>query len=125
MKNESIKSSLKVASNILLFVALTLLVFTVWKENFYLAVATIALSVVSIAVSVFSYEKIDSKIFLKELNIYFFLVCIVISISKLISNQMLFYIGLVLFVLLIVLYFIPIFVEEKEDKKSKKSNSKK
>lgn len=121
MKNNTIKSSLKIAANILLFITLALMVVTVWLENLFLGVATISISVLSILVCIFSADEINVKSFWKDLNIYFFVVAIIIGLSIVLANKILFYIGIVLFVLVILLFLIPMFVSEKEEgKKNKK-----
>lgn len=125
MNKSMLKSSLKIASNILLFLSLTLMVLTVWLENFYVAVAAISISGLGVLVSLFSNEKIGLKMFTKDLNLYFFIVGILVSVSVIIASQVLFYVGLVFFVLMIFLYLIPLFVTEKEDKPSKNKKGKK
>lgn len=125
MNKSVLKSSLKVTSNILLFLSLALMVVTVWLENFYVAVAAISVSGLGIIVSLFSNEGISLKIFTKDLNLYFFIVSIIISVSVIVANKTLFYVGLVLFLLMIFLYLIPLFVTEKEDKPSKNKKNKK
>lgn len=124
MDKTALKQALKFAAGLLLFVSLTLMVLTVWLEDFYLAIGTIVVSVISLAVTVLSAEKFDIKVIWKDLNIYFYLVSIIICLSVTITSQILFYIGLVLFICVILLYFIPLFVVENEDKKNKKSNKK-
>ena len=125
MNKSMLKSSLKIASNILLFLSLTLMVLTVWLENFYVAVAAISISGLGVLVSFFSNEKIGLKMFTKDLNLYFFIIGILVSVSVIIASQVLFYVGLVFFVLMIFLYLIPLFVTEKEDKPSKNKKGKK
>ena len=125
MNKSVLKSSLKVASNILLFLSLALMVVTVWLENFYVAVAAIAISGVGVLVSLFSNEGINLKMFTKDLNLYFFIVSIIISVSVIVANQTLFYVGLVLFLLMIFLYLIPLFVTEKEEKQTTKKGKNK
>ncbi len=120
MNKNLMKKTFNVAANVLLIVALAVMVIAVYLQNFYLAVGTIALSALCIVISVFAAEKMKISVILKDLNIYFFLVCIVVSVSVVIDNQLIFYVGLVLFILMILLYFIPMFVTEKEDKKNKK-----
>ncbi len=120
MKDNTIKSGLKIASNILLFITLALMVITVWLENLYLGIATVSISVLSILVSIFSADELNVKHFWKDLNIYFFIVAIVIGLSMIIGNKILFYIGIVLFVLVILLFLIPMFVSEKEENKKNK-----
>lgn len=125
MDKTALKKALKFAAGLLLFVSLGLMVLTVWLENFYLSIGSIVVSVVSLAVTILSAEKFDIKEIWKDLNIYFFLVSIVVCLSVTISSQILFYVGLVLFIFVILLYFIPLFVVENEDKKNKKSMKKK
>lgn len=125
MDKTALKKALKFAAGLLLFVSLGLMVLTVWLENFYLSIGSIVVSVVSLAVTILSAEKFDIKEIWKDLNIYFFLVSIVVCLSVTISSQILFYVGLVLFIFVILLYFIPLFVVENEDKKNKKSLKKK
>lgn len=120
MDKKAIKSTFKIASSILLFVGLALMVLTVWLENYYLSIGTIVVSVISIVITVLSVEKVTMKEIFKDINLYFYVVCIVLALSVTITNKMLFYVGLVLFILVIFLYFIPLFVEEKEDKKKGK-----
>lgn len=117
MNKQTLKSSLKLTSNLILFLSLLLMVLTVWLENFYLGVAAISISVVGIIASVLSNEGI--RILTKDLNLYFFVVAIIISVATITSNKILFYIGLVLFLLMVLLYLIPLFVTEKEDKPAK------
>lgn len=125
MDKTALKKALKFAAGLLLFLSLGLMVLTVWLEDFYLSIGSIVVSVVSLAVTILSAEKFDIKEIWKDLNIYFFLVSIVVCLSVTISSQILFYIGLVLFIFVILLYFIPLFVVENEDKKNKKSMKKK
>ena len=125
MDKTALKKALKFAAGLLLFLSLGLMVITVWLEDFYLSIGSIVVSVVSLAVTILSAEKFDIKEIWKDLNIYFFLVSIVVCLSVTISSQILFYIGLVLFIFVILLYFIPLFVVENEDKKNKKSMKKK
>ena len=125
MDKTALKKALKFAAGLLLFLSLGLMVLTVWLEDFYLSIGSIVVSVVSLAVTILSAEKFDIKEIWKDLNIYFILVSIVVCLSVTISSQILFYIGLVLFIFVILLYFIPLFVAENEDKKNKKSMKKK
>lgn len=120
MDKKLIKPSLKMVSNVLLFISLGLMVLNVWLENeYYISVAAIAISVVGLLVTLFSHDGPFLKIFVKELNIYFFVVCLIVGLSVILDAKVLFYIGMVLFILVIVLYLIPLFVTEKEDKKQK------
>ena len=120
MDKKLIKPSLKMVSNVLLFISLGLMVLNVWLENeYYISVAAIAISVVGLLVTLFSHDGPFLKIFVKELNIYFFVVCLIVGFSVILDAKVLFYIGMVLFILVIVLYLIPLFVAEKEDKKLK------
>ena len=125
MNKSLLKNSFKAASNVLLMITLALMVVAVYLENFYISVGGITLSVVSIAVTVLSVDEFTFKSIFKELNMYFFVVAIVVNLSVMLSQKVLFYVGLVLFILMILLYFIPMFFEEKEDKKGKKANKKK
>ena len=125
MNKSLLKNSFKAASNVLLMITLALMVVAVYLENFYISVGGITLSVVSIAVTVLSVDEFTFKSIFKELNMYFSVVAIVVNLSVMLSQKVLFYVGLVLFILMILLYFIPMFFEEKEDKKGKKANKKK
>ena len=118
--NQTFKNSLKMSSNILLLVTLALMAVTAWTDEFYLSIATISLSVVSIVVTVLSVDKMTFSNVIKEINNYFFIVTILIALSVTLTSQILFYIGLVLFIMVIFLYFIPMFVKEKEEKKKGK-----
>jgi len=125
MNKSVLKNSFKAASNVLLMISLALMVVAVYLENFYISVGGIVLSVASIAVTVLSANEFTFKSIFKELNMYFFVVAIVVNLSVMLNEKVLFYVGLVLFILMILLYFIPMFFEEKEDKKGKKANKKK
>lgn len=124
MNKSVLKNSFKAASNILLMISLALMVVAVYLENFYLSVGGIALSVVSIVVTILSAEDFSVKSIFKELNMYFFIVAIIVNLSVLLNEKVLFYVGLVLFILMILLYFIPMFFEEKEDNEQNKKNNK-
>lgn len=119
MNKEALKSSFKITSNVLLFLSLILQVLSVGIEEyeFYFSVAAIATCVIGILVTLLRGEGI--KILTKDLNLYCFVVVIVLSIATIIGNRTLFFIGVVLFILMILLYLIPLFVTEKEDKTSK------
>lgn len=122
MNKSLVKSSLKIVSNVLLFISLALMVINVWLEKeYYVSFAAITISVVGVLVTLFSNDGPFLNVFVKELNLYFFIVCIIIGFAVMLSIKVLFYIGMVLFILMIVLYLIPLFVTEKEDKKAKKS----
>ena len=120
MNKNLLKKSCNVAANVLLIVALAVMVVAVYLQNYYLALATITLSALCIVISVLGAEEMKLSKILKDLNIYFFIVCIVVCVSVIVNSQLVFYIGLVLFILMILLYFIPMFITEKEDKKKKK-----
>lgn len=120
MNKKTIESTFKFASNLLLFIGLILMVLTVWLENYYLSIATIVVCVISMVITILGAEKPKIKEALKDINLYFYVVCIILSLSVTISSKILFYIGLVLFILVIFLYFIPMFVNEKEDSKKLK-----
>ncbi len=124
MNKSVLKNSFKAASNILLMISLALMVVAVYLENFYLSVGGIALSVVSIIVTILSADSFSLKSIFKELNMYFFIVAIIVNLSVLLNEKVLFYVGLVLFILMILLYFIPMFFEEKEDNEQNKKNNK-
>lgn len=120
MNKNVLKETFKVASNILLILSLGLMVVAVYLENFYLSLGGIVLSAVSIIITALSANELSLKGILKELNLYFFLVSVIVNLSVILNEKVLFYVGLVLFILMILLYFIPMFFEEKEDKKNKK-----
>ena len=116
MNKSLVKSSLKIVSNVLLFISLALMVINVWLEKeYYVSFAAITISVVGVLVTLFSNDGPFLNVFVKELNLYFFIVCIIIGFAVMLSIKVLFYIGMVLFILMIVLYLIPLFVTEKED----------
>ena len=126
MDKSLVKSSLKIVSNVLLFISLALMVLNVWLEKeYYISIIAITISIVGLLVTLFSHEGPFLKVFVKELNLYFFVVCIIIGISVMSAIKTLFYIGMVLFILMIVLYLIPLFVAEKEDKNNKKAKKNK
>ena len=77
--NQTFKNSLKMSSNILLLVTLALMAVTAWTDEFYLSIATISLSVVSIVVTVLSVDKMTFSNVIKEINNYFFIVTILIA----------------------------------------------
>ena len=94
MDKKLIKPSLKMVSNVLLFISLGLMVLNVWLENeYYISVAAIAISVVGLLVTLFSHDGPFLKIFVKELNIYFFVVCLIVGFSVILNAKVLFYIG--------------------------------
>jgi len=109
MNKSVLKNSFKAASNVLLMISLALMVVAVYLENFYISVGGIVLSVASIAVTVLSANEFTFKSIFKELNMYFFVVAIVVNLSVMLNEKVLFYVGLVLFILMILLYFIHIF----------------
>ena len=107
MDKKLIKPSLKMVSNVLLFISLGLMVLNVWLENeYYISVAAIAISVVGLLVTLFSHDGPFLKIFVKELNIYFFVVCLIVGFSVILDAKVLFYIGMVLFILVIEYLFL-------------------
>ena len=124
MNKNVLKNTFKAASNVLLMIALGLMVVSVYLENFYLSFGGIVLSAVSIVITILSADELKAKSIFKELNLYFFLVAIVVNLSVILNEKVLFYVGLVLFILMILLYFIPMFFEEKEEKKIKKGKKK-
>lgn len=120
MEKKSNISTFKVASNALLFIGLILMVVTVWLENYYLSVGTIVVCAISLIITILGANKPKIIEALKDINLYFFVVCIVLSLSVTMANKILFYVGIVLFILVLFLYFIPMFVNEKEDNKKNK-----
>ena len=75
MNKNLLKKSCNVAANVLLIVALAVMVVAVYLQNYYLALATITLSVLCIVISVLGAEEMKLSKILKDLNIYFFIVC--------------------------------------------------
>ena len=118
--NKNFKNSFKVASNILLMICLILMVVTVWLDQFYLSIVLISLSLASIFVTLLSLDGFNLHSLTKELNTYFFIVTIIVALSVTLTNQIIFYVGLALFILMILLYIIPAFFEEKEDRRKRK-----
>ncbi len=125
-EKSSVQNMLSMISNITLIVVASLMVLGVWLqyENYVnvIAYACITMSVIGIVVSVLETKK-PIEVF-KQLNIYAFLVVIVIAISIILSSRILLYIGLALFGLTLILFMVPIVGEKlsknKEDGKSKK-----
>ena len=74
MDKKVLRASFKITSNVFLFVGLLCMVLTVWLEHYYLAIGTILTAVLGILVSLFSNEKANLKDFIKDLNVYFFIV---------------------------------------------------
>lgn len=111
MEQNTFKKSLKLASNILLIATLVLMVFALRMEHYYLAIATIAASAISIAITILANENIETAA--KDLNIYFFVVSTILALSVTLALQILYYIGLILFILMAILYLIPLFASEK------------
>ena len=98
MEQNTFKKTLKLASNILLIANLVLMVFALRMEHYYLAVATIASSALSIVITALGHEKIEDAA--KNLNIYFFVVSVILALSVTIPSQILYYIGLILFMII-------------------------
>ena len=100
MNKNVLKNTFKAASNVLLMIALGLMVVSVYLENFYLSFGGIVLSAVSIVITILSADELKAKSIFKELNLYFFLVAIVVNLSVILNEKVLFYVGLVLFILM-------------------------
>ena len=115
MDKNTFKKSLAITSNVLLIVNLILMLLCAWQEYFYLSIFTISLSIIGIVITLLSASEYTPKTMFKELNTYFFVVSILVCLSVVLLNKVLFYVGVALFVLMILLYFIPLFINEKED----------
>ena len=114
MKKE-FKEILKVSSDVMLYVASITLVVTLWFDNIILASAAICMSVLAIVCFILSLEEIKASNVFKDINTYYFPLLILIGISRIISSDNLFRIGLALFVLLTLVYAFFAFLK-KEDK---------
>lgn len=114
------KKIFKTSSDVMIYVISIILILTVWLESKLLGVCVITMSLISIALSVLSNEKISFKDIITDINIYYFIVAIVLALSKVLMLENLFYIGLVLFVIVLVLYIIFMIIFKSKDDKNKK-----
>lgn len=119
MKKE-FKGILKITSDVLLYLTSILLVITLWLENNIIASASISMSVIALILLFASLEKFNLKLF-ADVNLYYFIILIVLGISRIVGSDILFRIGLVLFVLLILVYFCLIFFKKGMMKNGKKN----
>ncbi len=120
---KTLKESCKFAINILLFVNFIVLILAVWLDLNILAIMAITLGALSIGVSMMAAEEFKFKIIVKDLNIYFFLVAIIIGISVIMVESWLLYIGLALFFLVLLFYAITILFDDKNAKETKKQTN--
>lgn len=120
MKTE-LKKVFKITSDVLLYLTSILLVVTLWLENNIIASASICMSLIAIVLLIISIEKFDVKKIFSDINVYYFIVLIVLGISRIIGSDILFRVGLVLFVVLILVYFGIIFLKKGVKKGEKKS----
>lgn len=134
MKKE-FKEILKLSSNAILYVASIILVASLWIENNILGTTVIALSVISIVLFAISCET--KKDVFKEINVYYFVILILLGISRILDSQTLFNIAIALFVILLLVYIFFTFIKKdtkeedtkkeltKEVKKNENSKGKK
>lgn len=109
MKKE-FKEILKLSSNAMLYVASIILVASLWIENNILGTTVIALSVISIALFAISCET--KKDVFKEINVYYFVILILLGISRILDSQTLFNIAIALFVILLLVYIFFTFIKK-------------
>lgn len=134
MKKE-FKEILKLSSNAILYVASIILVASLWIENNILGTTVITLSVISIVLFAISCET--KKDVFKEINVYYFVILILLGISRILDSQTLFNIAIALFVILLLVYIFFTFIKKdtkeedtkkeltKEVKKNENSKGKK
>ncbi len=118
--NKDFKKTLQIANNILLYVVSILLLLSVWLELTIFHFATISMAVLSLIISVISKDEIKPKFIFSDMNLYYFLVTIIIAISKVINSNKLFYVGIGLFAIVLVLYIIFTFIINQDKKKDNK-----
>ena len=97
MKKE-FKEILKVSSDVMLYVASITLVITLWFNNSILASAAIFMSVLAIICFIISLEKICLSNIFKDISVYYFSILILLGLSRLIDNENLLRIGLLILV---------------------------
>ena len=87
-----------------------LLLLSVWLELTIFHYATISMAVLSLVISVICKDEIKPKFIFSDMNLYYFIVTIIIAISKIINSNKLFYVGIGLFAIVLVLYIIFTFI---------------
>lgn len=117
MKKE-FKQILKLSSNAMLYVASIILVASLWIENNILGTTVVAMSVIAIVLFALSSEEI--KDMFKEINVYYFVVLILLGISRILDSQTLFNVALAIFVILLLVYIFFTFI--KKDNKDEVKN---
>ena len=117
MKKE-FKQILKLSSNAMLYVASIILVASLWIENNILGTTVVAMSVIAIVLFALSSEAI--KDIFKEINVYYFVVLILLGISRILDSQTLFNVAIAIFVILLLVYIFFTFI--KKDNKAEVKN---
>lgn len=117
MKKE-FKQILKLSSNAMLYVASIILVASLWIENNILGTTVVAMSVIAIVLFALSSEAI--KDIFKEINVYYFVVLILLGISRILDSQTLFNVAIAIFVILLLVYIFFTFI--KKDNKDEVKN---
>lgn len=112
------KQILKLSSNAMLYVASIILVASLWIENNILGTTVVAMSVIAIVLFALSSEAI--KDIFKEINVYYFVVLILLGISRILDSQTLFNVAIAIFVILLLVYIFFTFI--KKDHKDEVKN---
>lgn len=123
MKN-NFRSNLKTSSEVLVYIVAVLTVLSVWINNIILAIAVITISLLAIVLDAISFDKGNLINVFKDINTYFFFDFVLIAVSRLIDNDILFYVCIAIFVIILVLYILFNFIINSKDNK-RKANGKK
>ncbi len=118
-ENTQTKNIFSIASNVMLAICAVMMVVTVWLqyESYTNILAIFCVTASACGILFTGIGSGSLRNFIKQLNIYTFIVIILIAVSILISSQVLLYIGIGLFALTLILFFIPIVVEATEKRK--------
>ena len=111
MKKE-FKEVLSLASNVLLYAISIVLLLSLWLEINIICVVCIAMSILAIVIHILSLDNI--KNWFKSINVFYFLVMFILSLSKLIDSDLGFNLGLAIFVILILAYIFFSFIKNKK-----------
>lgn len=112
MKKE-FKEVLSLASNVLLYVISLVLLLSLYLEINIIFVICIAMSFLAILIHFLSLD--DIKVWYKSINIFYFLILLVLSFGKLLYNDLIFNLGLALFVILILAYIFFSFIKKQKE----------
>ncbi|MFA6843162.1 MAG: hypothetical protein WCR33_02065 [Bacilli bacterium] len=114
---EQTKKIFQTLDTVLMYIlAISLVLLIVYEKDIFIY-TTITIGAFNILFSVLALDKINGKALANNINLYYYIMVILIAISKMLKSEIMFRICIGLFILIIVVYILEIFITKKKKAK--------